>query len=763
MKIEFDNLFLSKIKQGIHLFLGAGFSKIESPSGKKLPDGNELCEEIIKEFKIEECTPEMRLEHVSEFCPESEYQNFLRRRFTVDDYNPIYDVLNKIAVKTIVTTNIDNLVRKVMDKSRKHYLKNIREYGATLGAANEITYIPLHGEVSDPESKLIFKNDDILTADRQNEDYFDQMYGRMVQEPILFIGYSFRDRGVVNVVNRLIKCGASDIWMQFESGDSSIPVYRMKGCHIIEGDTYQLLSWINENVADETVINNQDVLETPGFERFKIPSLTQVPAISKKEYFSEGNTEWHPILAGVPYERRIVTEIENAAIVNKNIIIIGCRFSGKTTILMQLARKIHSSCKFYVYDITKEEAKLMLRLIDKRQAYIFYENCTDDIGVYNIFARCPNITIIGTSGDYRYETAKHLLDRDITYRIFDCSEIDREEALQIYNKIPIGIRKDKFRYKASKDEKFSMFEFIANNVVGAYTRELIYHMLFELKQQDENMFKVVVLTSYMSENGSAVSYTNVARLLGIEKVHPDAVKLVDHTMSYLREYNYYITNNSGYYVLRSKLFGYGVSSVLKDRFNTDFSDVVKTFILRESRYNILGYKVFKYKAYDAKIFYALFSLKEADDLYRVLYRKNDNDPYILQQWALCYAEFKQYEKAFLIIDNAISIKPNNFSFRNSQAIISFEANKKVGTAKAIASMRQSMETLRLCYNNDKRKMYHAQIFAEFAIYFYTYYRIEDYIRDAYDWICELEREEGRIYNKRLRLAKDRLKGIIAQM
>ena len=45
--VDIDNraLFFEKLETGINLFLGAGFSVLDSPQGYKLPVASELCEE----------------------------------------------------------------------------------------------------------------------------------------------------------------------------------------------------------------------------------------------------------------------------------------------------------------------------------------------------------------------------------------------------------------------------------------------------------------------------------------------------------------------------------------------------------------------------------------------------------------------------------------------------------------------------------------------------------------------------------------------
>ena len=82
-------------------------------------------------------------------------------------------------------------------------------------------------------------------------------------------------------------------------------------------------------------------------------------------------------------------------------------------------------------------------------------------------------------------------------------------------------------------------------------------------------------------------------------------------------------------------------------------------------------------------------------------------------------------------------KPANFSFKNSQAIIMFESNKETASPDAIYYMHKAMGILKSCYLDDKRKLYHAQKFAEFSLYFYTKYKCTDYLLEAKNWLNEV--------------------------
>ena len=60
-----------------------------------------------------------------------------------------------------------------------------------------------------------------------------------------------------------------------------------------------------------------------------------------------------------------------------------------------------------------------------------------------------------------------------------------------------------------------------------------------------------------------------------------------------------------------------------------------------------------------------------------------------------------------------------------------------------------MEILEECYKSDKRKVYHAQKYAEFAIYIHDRYSNNRYIQQAYNWISELiKKEDSKSYKTR---------------
>ena len=115
----------------------------------------------------------------------------------------------------------------------------------------------------------------------------------------------------------------------------------------------------------------------------------------------------------------------------------------------------------------------------------------------------------------------------------------------------------------------------------------------------------------------------------------------------------------------------------------------------------------------------------------------DNSAYTLQQQALCKAYLGDFSGAFSDIDKALNKSRSNFSIRNSHAIILFEANKGKRTPIAEEGMAKAMSMLQECFHSDKRKVYHAQKFADFALYLAKEWGKKDYLEDAQTWLEQI--------------------------
>lgn len=70
-------------------------------------------------------------------------------------------------------------------------------------------------------------------------------------------------------------------------------------------------------------------------------------------------------------------------------------------------------------------------------------------------------------------------------------------------------------------------------------------------------------------------------------------------------------------------------------------------------------------------------------------------------------------------------------------ICKFEANKDKDTDDALQALKEAMAILEQCYTSDKRKIYHAQKYAEFALIFLKKHGEKGFVEKAYRWINEL--------------------------
>ena len=205
--------------------------------------------------------------------------------------------------------------------------------------------------------------------------------------------------------------------------------------------------------------------------------------------------------------------------------------------------------------------------------------------------------------------------------------------------------------------------------------------------------------------------------------------------SYLSDLNIAIhqdLDDQDYYNLRSHLFASFTDTVLMESHKKDFGKVIRKFVLEVPPYRVYKNYVFKRSAYDASRFFKLFG-NDAHELYERIFQY-DSSSYTLQQWALYKAYCKDFIGAFDDIDKAISMNHNNFSIKNSRAIILFEANKGKSSPSALNGMKEAMCTLHDCFNSDKRKIYHAQKYAEFALYLACEQSDSQYLEQAKDWL-----------------------------
>ena len=750
MHIDKPDLFKQTLSNGINLFTGAGFSLLPDCDGKVLPASESLSKEICERFDIDGYNYDLeKISNLVNNKAKSQFQDYLREKYTVTSYNPLYEALNLISIKSYITTNIDNIVPLVMSNSKRYYLRDI-SHGPVKKSNTEIQFIPLHGYVTDLNSHLYFGKNELANVDSDNKDLFDAMHDKILNYPTLFIGYGFHDNSVDRVIANTITNPKQDIWvMCLENQTAEINYYRQLGCKIIIGDTNSFLQWVNETFTQKEKHVQTDPLNIV-LNEYKIPDACNVELIPKEQYFQKCRTDWYCIFYNYPYVRKHVDDIREKLLSTKNIIVKGIPFSGKTTIAMQVAIRASNNYKLFINELTVERANYIINVLSNKQALIFVDNCCEDAEALSILMRCANLSVIGFTDDFVYESTKHKFD-NIKISFINVTELESDEPYRIYEQIPESIRLQ--FSKVEQDEKCSMVEFINQNVRDSLSEDNVKELFSRIKDVSIKGFEVVALATYLSKNGSALntdvlcSYFDTTDYLVIKRY-------ISIAQNCLREMSVILEEDladQDYYLLRSHVFVYLSIKVLMRHYKTEYQKIVKRLILNVSPYKIYRYNVFKRSAYDSSFFNKLFG-NDADLLYQHLL-KHEHNAYTLQQWALYKAYTGDYEKAFNLIDEAIGLKPKNLSMKNTNAIIKFEANKNSNSEYALEEMKSAMEILRACYMNDERKSYHANKYAEFALFLKDNRNNSDYIESAKEWLTSICNEEDSVNNRSKKLLR----------
>ena len=126
-QIQNEHLFRHALTEGINFFLGAGFSVAAESCDKTLPVGDGLKIELLDHFG----RPKPSALTLSQLCQiiSSAHRNalneFFKQRFTVEKFAPEYGHLERINLKAVFTTNIDDLIPKIFADSQKYYVNDI--------------------------------------------------------------------------------------------------------------------------------------------------------------------------------------------------------------------------------------------------------------------------------------------------------------------------------------------------------------------------------------------------------------------------------------------------------------------------------------------------------------------------------------------------------------------------------------------------------------------------------------------------------------
>ncbi|WP_345861616.1 SIR2 family protein [Shewanella algae] len=751
MKIESKSTFERCLREGINIFTGAGFSlHAKDKQGRPLPIGDDLRNELLEEFPTAPKT--LQLPQLCTFLSRSrrdDLDRYIKARFDVGDFSAKYRYLEFINPRFIFTTNVDNLLESVFRGNPNKYLNNTRLNGVSIKDKSAIDYIYLHGSISDDESPLIFGDLDIASAFSNDPARWNYFKSLMNRHPTLFWGYALRDAGTLQVFSDAIDDNnKKNSWIIVHpeyTSDDEIQYYKSLDLKIISSDTEQFLEYLKKF---ESISPAEKEAHVNPFPEYAIPSHSDIEHRAIQDFYLGSTPTWSDIYSPRVAKLRFYSSVEEQVNSGKNVLITGGPATGKTTLLMQFAA-FHNfnGIKILLSEISTAKAQTIATKLSGTPTLLFVDNLQTSIEALNHLSQNKNIQLIIAERDYAYLSASsaNFLRKDI--EIIDITSLDEKDAQAVINNIPVDI-KSRSRYKFRDGD--SLFELIERNCRTPSIKERFHNVIDGLRKKDDQLVQLFLLACYLHTCRSITSMDVIYSYFG--KSYNDYRELYDLIAilsSSLSEYvGDFAEEDQDYFSIRSNLLADHISTIAPTE---DLATMLINFHNNVPRFCVPNFDSFKRRAYDARIFERAFpKVEDGAAIYDVIYRKH-NSPFNLQQKALYLSRRKDHQRAFEVIDEAISKGGSrNWSIKNSYAIIKFKANiERKDSPDVRKALDESMEALEQCHSADVRKAFHAMSFADHSLRYWKKYRDKvavSYLEKARDWLSEEADEDNRIGN-----------------
>ena len=746
MKIENENTFAAALNNRFNLFVGAGFPSLATDNeGNQLPTGPQLGKELTDLFGLH---PNLGLPQIATILNSSkkaEFRAYLKSRFTVAGFDPLYRIIEKLPIQSIFTTNIDNLLHEIYKDSTDSYLNDLDIHGATFSDRNAVNLVTLHGCVLDDLRELVFDSTDLASAYINDPDRWHYLTQALESVPTLFCGYSVADSGTLTSLNRsgFRAQEKSDKWITIlpDTDQGTLDYFKALGFQIIECDIRDLLDYLNTNYrpgqAGQPITSTREL-----FPEWAIPDISAVPVRPIFDFFRGAPPTWYDVyfsqLAATSHHARVRDALNS----QRHTLITGIPGSGKTTLMMQILKDFpFPGHKLLCDSPTPERASFILNRLGDSKALIGIDNFADDLDGVNVLVNAPNVQVLGCDEIYWLEIVSHRLPRG-SMHIIDITDLSEVDIQTIVSQIPSDIRRGPRGNRTRSEQHVpSIFEIVEYHTNNANLSERYRSVLKTLEQGDIRLLEFLLVCAYVHSCRTPVSTDMLIAFfrgteVGYSEFNDIRRRLTGMVVDYIGGLD---DGKQDYYSPRSSLLSQAVINQAPTR---QLKSVIARFHNQVSSYRIHRYDVFRRRAFDHDLMRRVFDdWEEGVAFYRDCYSK-ERTPYILQQGALYLSGKRRFQEAFQMIDQSLSISNHRIpSIRNSHARILFQANIDREETNGIVkkTLQESMEILEDCYAYDQRKAYHAQIFADQALAYDKRYGREEaqgYLETAMSWLRE---------------------------
>jgi tetratricopeptide (TPR) repeat protein len=744
LTIENENSLRRAVATGCNLFLGAGFSLLaKGDDDDFLPTGDKLADELSEAF---EC-PRLSLPEMATIIQSKNldgFNSFIKHRFTVKDYDPVYKKIANVRIKNIFTTNVDDLVQRVIHDSSKRYLNDMKVNGPS-PEDTAINYLALHGCVSEAEQRFVFSSIEIATIFSNERRIWGFLSSSTETYPTLFLGYGMNDTGTLNALfsRATFNNAQKEKWiLVHDSSESLIPYYQALGFSIIRGDIKSFLDWIPE-IEREVQINNQPPLQEYFGYCMVSKGMSKDEVVRPIDVFFRGAAPiWHDIKSGFIYKTSFYNKIQdNVLSGKKHTIIIGAPATGKTTLAMQVAYGVNYPGQILFFDsLTDTRTEFLIKIIGKSRVLIFLDNFSDYLDSFiRLSDAGSNINVVGVDRSHYFNIVSHKLPME-KYNVINVSDPTENDLQGIFNTLPVTIRNGEIKRGGQRQySPDTIFEFVLRNISKSNIAERYDEVLKTLIEDDQLLAEFLVLCTYVHASRIPLSSEMAIAYFSEDCSYNDVFEMRAELNDLIKDFDVSFTDldsNMDYYYPKSY---YIAECVLKKCPSWLLRVVLNKFINNLTPVVICNYSSFKKHGFDKTIISKAFErTSEGQDFYERAFLFDYQNPFVLQQGALFLSSRRRYTDAFNWIDRAINMTGNRyFSIRNSHAVILFDANIGNNDVSARVILDQSMSILEKCINDDKRVIFHALTYASQAIEYAKRYNDSvafGYIDKAIDWL-----------------------------
>jgi len=725
MEIPNKNTLINDIKGGINLLLGAGFSKgAKSANGQYLLDGeglkNLICEELdlgpdYKPLPLDRLCTVLQKDNL-----ESQVSDMLAKCFRVNDYDSYYNTLKDFNIRNIITTNIDDLIHKIFTDSESKYINDIIEHGPNDNDENAINYVPIHGSVNYPNRGYIFTSLQIAGAYQQDISGHEFIRQKLASRPTLIIGYNLADPGVLSMFENKhqVMPDNHNKWILSHNTNRTDLLYlKSLGLKVITGSTEEFLTELSQlTTSDKT--RGRPYTKYSG-----IPVTQSLTPKNLQAYFCGGAPNWYDVIYNRIAKVSIFDTIFENALANKNTIILGVNYSGKTTLLMQIANELRTkteySVQFFDY-LTEDQAALMSRDNAQRK-YILVDNFCGSVTSINRLANTNNFTLIVADRGFEYDTTSSVIKLNLFECPIDISELKPKDFTTLFGSIPDTMRNRKmFSPKLNNNVQPFALEFIGHNILKKFNTQWEQSLLGDLETFDSELRDILVASCFIHNCKGGVTDEVLCSFIG--NYSQQSFDKIDQLRNYLSEHDKFGLSNNNisndnrqYYLPRSNLFS---DKIVKGVKNDIFSAIYKQLYHNVRTELIPRGDLFRRNAY--KVYYTrrvFEDWEEGKQFYDTLYHRSGNY-YDLQHAALYLNNQNKFKDAFAYVEEALDQSKHRVaSIRNTHAQILFKANIRNVKKDDIAyeQVQKSMSILDRCFNSEDRTRNHAIRYAEQAL------------------------------------------------